>query len=275
MFMPLFEDLEKTLLKAELKLNFKVYLSLLIFCSLIATAVVTTLVPFLSYSVFHVSLVPAMLFGVGSGMFTGAASVFGFYFYPVYRADAHKREVDDELPFAVGYMSVLSSAGVNVERIFESLTALEKPLAVSVETREFVRGIKLFGLDAVTSLQKTAERTPSERLRELLEGIVSTMHSGSNMTVYLRLKFKTLMRLKKHSLKKFSDTLSVLAEVYVALLLTGPLLFIIMLSVMSMLGAGTIGPFSTDLLLNLITYVGIPACALVFLVVLDALMPKW
>lgn len=83
------------------------------------------------------------------------------------------------------------------------------------------------------------------------------------------------MKLKRISLKKYSDTLSMLAEFYVALLLTGPLMLIIMLSVMAMLGGGTIGIFSPDLLLNLLTYLGIPLGAIVFLILLDATSPKW
>jgi hypothetical protein len=61
----------------------------------------------------------------------------------------------------------------------------------------------------------------------------------------------------------------------VALLLTAPLLLVIMLSVMSMLGGGTIGMFSSDLLLNLMTYIGIPVAAIIFLVILDSATPKW
>jgi pilus assembly protein TadC len=66
-----------------------------------------------------------------------------------------------------------------------------------------------------------------------------------------------------------------LAEFYVTLLLTGPLLLIIMLAVMSMLGGGNLGLLSPDLLLSLVTYLGIPLGAIVFLVILDAITPTW
>jgi hypothetical protein len=83
------------------------------------------------------------------------------------------------------------------------------------------------------------------------------------------------MKLKRTSLKKFSDTLSLLSEFYVALLLTGPLLIVIMLSVMAMLNQGNLGLLSPDLLLSLITYVGLPMGSVIFLIILDALTPKW
>jgi len=83
------------------------------------------------------------------------------------------------------------------------------------------------------------------------------------------------MKLRRVTLKKYSDSLAVLSEVYVALLLTGPLLLVIMLSVMSVLGGGGLGIFSSDLLLSLLTYIGIPVCAVIFLIILDSTSPKW
>ena len=105
--------------------------------------------------------------------------------------------------------------------------------------------------------------------------MISTIHTGGNLGAFLREKFKSHMKLKRVTLKKQADSLSVLSEIYVALLLTGPLLFIIMLSVMSVLGGGGFAGLSSELLLSLLTYIGIPICALIFLIILDSNSPKW
>ena len=127
----------------------------------------------------------------------------------------------------------------------------------------------------ISALEETSKRTGSERFREMIQGFISTIHSGGDLAVYLREKSMQYMRLKRISLKKYSDTLSMLAEAYVALLLTGPLMFIIMLTVMAMLGGGTLAMLSPELLLTLLTYLGIPIGAIVFLIILDATSPKW
>jgi len=44
---------------------------------------------------------------------------------------------------------------------------------------------------------------------------------------------------------------------------------------MAMLGGGGFGILSPDLMLELLTYVGIPLGAIAFLVILDAVSPKW
>jgi len=274
-FLPLFRDLDQALLKSGLKANFKAYVSLTLIASFAIAVPVGVATGLVLFFFFQMPLMTVILFGVGIGLVTWVFSVGGFYLYPVYRADKHKRDLDDELPFTTGYMSILASAGVSPEKIFQSLANLSAPLAASTEAKEMLKNINLFGLDIISALEKVSAVTPSERLQETFEGMISTIHTGGNLGAYLRERFKTHMRLKHVSLKKYADSLSVMSEVYVALLLTAPLLLIIMLSVMSMLGGGTIGMFSSDLLLNLMTYIAIPVAAIIFLLIVDSMTPKW
>jgi flagellar protein FlaJ len=273
-FVPLFKDLDQNLLRSGLKTNFKAYVSLTVLASLVITLSVGVVASLLFF-VFSVPFWSALLFGVGAALFTSASSVIGFYLYPIYRADKHKRELEDELPFTTGYMSILASAGVSPEKMFHSLATLSVPLAASSEARDVVQNVSLFGMDIISALEKASSRTPSQKLRDMIEGMISTIHTGGNLGGFLRERFKTHMKLKRVSLKKFADSLSVLSEIYVALLLTGPLLFIIMLSVMSVLGGGSLMGLSSDLLLSLLTYIGVPVCAMIFLLILDSTSPKW
>ena len=273
--LPLFEDLGLNLRKAGLKVNFKAYLSLTLFATILTSVTALISIPCLLAFAFNIPFFPAVLFGVSGGLFAVAFSIIGFYFYPIYRADKLKREVEDELPFTTGYMAILASAGVSPEKIFYSISNLSLPLTVSEEAKDIVRDVNLFGLDIISALEKTSKRTPSERFREMLEGFISTIHSGGNLAAYLREKSGQYMNLKRISLQKFSDTLSVLSEFYVSLLITGPLLMVIMLAVMAMLGGGNLGGLGPDLLLNLLTYLGIPLGSVIFLIILDAVSPKW
>jgi flagellar protein FlaJ len=273
--MSLFKDLDSKLRKSGLRFSFKAYVSLTIFTTGLICVASVTLIPSLLFLFLGVPLLPAVLFGVGGSFFTLAFSILGFYIYPIYRADTIRRELENELPFTTGYMAVLASAGVSPEKIFYSLSHLNARLAVTAESKDIVRDVNLFGSDIISALEETSERTPSKRFRETIEGVITTIHSGGNLAAYLREKSREYMRLKRINLKKYSDTLSMLSEVYVTLLLTGPLFFVIMLVVMSMLGGGEFFVFSPDLLLELLTYIGIPVGAITFLVILDAMAPKW
>lgn len=274
-FLPLFKDLDSNLQKSGLKINFKAYVSLTVFATILVSISILALVPSLLIFIFNVPILPAIFFGVGGSLFTFAFSTIGFYVYPIYRADAVKRELEDELPFTTGYMAILTSAGVSPEKIFQSLSNLSVPLAVSAEAKDVVRDVNLFGSDIISALEAMSNRTPSERFREMIEGFISSIHSGGNLAAYLREKSRHYMKLKRLGLKKYSDTLSMLSEFYVALLLTGPLFLVIMLAVMAMLGGGNLGMLSPDLLLSLLTYMGIPLGAIIFLIILDTVSPKW
>jgi pilus assembly protein TadC len=168
-FMPLFKDLDQTLLKSGLKVNFKAYVSLTILSSLLVTVAVAVALPLTLILVSGMSVASALLFGFGGAMFAFALTVIGFYLYPVYCADKHRRELDDELPFTSGYMAILASAGVSPEKIFSSLSNLDVPLAASAEAKEVITNINLFGLDVISALEKVSRRTPSEKFRDTIE----------------------------------------------------------------------------------------------------------
>jgi flagellar protein FlaJ len=273
--LPLFRDLDSNLHSSGLKVTFKAYVSLTVFAAILISLATLVFVPSLLILAFKASTLAAILFGIGGSLFAFAFSIVGFYVYPIYRADKLRRELEDELPFTTGYMAILTSAGVSPEKIFYSLANLSVPLTVSAETKNVVRDVSLFGSDIISALEEASKRTSSERFREMLEGFISTIHSGGNLTAYLREKSRQYMKLKRISLHKFSDSLSMMSEFYVALLVTGPLLLVIMLAIMAMLGGSSLGILSPDLLLYMLTYLGIPLGSIMFLIVLDAVSPKW
>lgn len=273
--LPLFRDLDVNLQRAGLKVGFKAYVSLTLLATILVSFTTVALIPSLLFFAFRVPLLPSLMFGIGGGLFACAFTIIGFYVYPLYRADRIRRELEDELPFTTGYMAILTSAGVSPEKIFYSLSNLSMQLTVSQEAKDVARDVNLFGSDIISALEETSKRTPSERFREMLEGLISTIHSGGNLSAYLREKSRQYMKLKRINLRKFSDTLSTLSEFYVALLVTGPLLMVIMLAVMTMMGGGNLGALSPDLLLQILSYIGIPLGSIMFLIILDAVSPKW
>jgi flagellar protein FlaJ len=273
-FLPLFKDLDVNLKKSEMKINFKAYVSTVILASLLLSASVMVFVPVLLFFIFKLSLVLSLLFGVGVSLFAGALTVIGFYVYPTYQADSLKRDLEDELPFTTGYMSILAGAGVPPDFIWRSLAQIDSSLSISNVARNVVRDVELFGFDVISALETTSKRTPSERFKEMLEGFISVVYSGGNLVKYLRNRTQEYMKLKKIALKRFSDTLAVLAEFYVTLMVAGSLIFVVMLAVMSMLGGGGFGLLDSRLLLQLLTYIGLPVGSVVFLVILDMISPK-
>ena len=274
-FIPLFKDLDKNLERSEIKITFKAYVSLTILTSLAVSLLALILTPVISYFLFGLSIFPSLLFGLGISMFSGAFTVIAFYTYPIYKADSLKRKLEDELPFAAGYMAVLAGSGVTSDKIFKALARIDVPLAITEEAKRIVRDVELFGADLISALESASKRSPSEKFKQFLQGFIATIHSGGNLVAYLLDRSRYYMRLKKIAIRKFADTLSLLSEFYVAILVAGPLLFVIMLAVMAMLGGGEMGLLDPKLLLYLLTYIAIPVASIIFIIILDALSPRW
>jgi flagellar protein FlaJ len=171
-------------------------------------------------------------------------------------------------------MAILAGATVSPDRIFASLTNPRVSPRISVEARTVLRDTELFGFDILSALENLSKRTPSQKFKEMLEGFIGTAHSGGNLAGYLTNRSRQYMELRKIELRKFSNTLSVLGEFYVTLLVAAPLIFVVMLAVMGILGGGGTGLLDPKLLLNLLTYVGIPLGSLSFLMLLDMISPR-
>jgi len=273
-FFPLFIDLDSSLKKSGMKSNFKAYVSTAILTSLLLSVSTMLAVPALLFFIFKLSFFLALLFGAGLSLLAGAVTVMAFYAYPSYRSDNLKRALEDDLPFTAGYMSILAGAGVPPDFIWRSLAQIDDSLAISKVAKNVVRDVELFGFDVISALETLSSRTPSERFKELIEGFISVVHSGGNLVKYLRNQSRQYIKLKQIALKRFSDTLSVLAEFYVTLMVAGSLIFVVMLAVMAMLGGGGVGPLDSRLLLQLLTYIGLPIGSVIFLIIIDMTSPK-
>jgi len=271
---PLFKDMDTNLRKAGMRISFKAYVSLTTLITLLFSVSLLIFVPPLLIFILHLPFLSSMLFGIGVSLLTGAMTVAGFYVYPIYRADNLKRGLEDGLPFTTGYLAILAGAGVPLNKIFRSLACVNASLAVSSEARTVVRDMELFGFNVLSALEAASNRTPSVMFKELLEGFIATVHSGGDLTKYITDRSRQYMRLKRIALRRFSDTLGVLAEFYVTLLVAGSLILVVMLAVMAMLGGGGQGLFDPHLLLYLLTYLGIPIGSIVFLIVLDVIWPR-
>jgi len=272
-FLPLFKDVDLNLRKSGMKVNFKAYISLAVFTTLL-TFLGTFFTIFLALLfIFRLSLLSSSLFGIGVSLFAGASTLICFYIYPVYRADNFKRNMDTELPFSTGYMTILAGAGVSPEKMLRSLAQIDTSLAISKEAKTITRDVELFGYDIISALEASSKRTPSEQFKELLEGFIATIHSGGSQAKYFAERSRQYMKLEKIAMRRLSDTLGVLSEFYVTLLVAGPLMLVVMLAVMAMLGGGS-GLFNPQMLLYLLTYIGIPLGSIIFLILLDAVFPR-
>ena len=133
--------------------------------------------------------------------------------------------------------------------------------------------MKVFGLDVTSSLNDVIKHSPSEVFSKLLVGITNTLKTSGDLKGLLTFETERLLSMKREQLKKTLNTLLGLGEVYIAGVVMGPVTFIIMITILSVMGSVTFG-MSPIMQLNLLVFMGIPMICLVFSVILNSALPQ-
>jgi flagellar protein FlaJ len=187
-------------------------------------------------------------------MFAGMAYV-GQAVYPDYRAGERKRLIDRELPYAVNYIAAMASAGVVPSTLLRDLARERTYGEVSREVAWMVRDLDLLGLDLLTSIQRGIARSPSLRFQEFLQGAKTTILSGGDLKTYFVNKAEQYMAENRRTQKDFLDSLGIMAESYVTVVIAGPLFMMVMLSIMLVIGKS---PGSSEAFMFLLVFILLP-----------------
>ena len=270
---PKLGKLEKTIKQAMMPIPFEVYVSSMVFFSLIAgiCGVIIGLV-----ATQFISIQPAIvgyLLPPVAGM-TLMAMTFGILqIIPPMRVKNRSTKLLEEIPHFIGYMSTLATSGLSLEEIFKSIAKEETDEDIVKDARFITRNIEILGMDLITAVKDLINRTPPGPYSELLEGAIITSQSGGDLKEYFNATAKVQLEEKKMLLQKTKESLGSVAEIYTILLIVFPLLAVIMLSIMGIMSP-SLGGFDLLTLMNLLTFAVVPLSGVLMLVMMDTMVPK-
>ncbi|HRR88018.1 MAG TPA: secretion system protein, partial [Methanoculleus sp.] len=93
----------------------------------------------------------------------GGITYMIFIIYPGTLAGERRRNIDATLPYAVNYVTAMSSAGITPDEVFRSLGQSQIYGESAVEARYVTRETDFFGKDLLEALRAVAQATPSDR----------------------------------------------------------------------------------------------------------------
>jgi flagellar protein FlaJ len=170
---------------------------------------------------------------------------------------------------AVAYMYAMRRGGAQLMIIFHSLSEHSDIYGeVALEFRQIVRDADFFGYDMISAIHHLIETTPSEKLKNFLEDLLSIIESGGDMSEFLSMRVRLYQEEARFEQKQFLNFLSIVAESYVTLFVAGPLFLIIIMVIMGMIGTGAV------VQLSMITYAFIPIGSVIFILLLDIISVK-
>jgi flagellar protein FlaJ len=270
---PKLSKLEKTLKHAMMPIPFEVYVCSIVFFSIIAgviglaSGIVIALVINIQPVAFAFLLPIIICAGMAQGTF------FLLQMVPQITVKNRAARLLDELPHFIGYMATLATSGLSLEGIFKSIASENSEEEIVKDSKFITRNIDVMGMDLVTAINDLIKRSPPGPYADLLEGAIITVQSGGELKEYFIATGKVQLEEKKMALKKSTDSLGVMAEMYTILLIVFPLMSIIMLSIMAIMSPDLAG-FDLMTLMNLLTYVMVPFFGFLLLFMMDSMVPK-
>jgi len=282
-----YAELSKALLAARYPVTYDIYLSNAFFYSLIA-GVIGLVIGFISANILaQLGIIPinyrmlpylilehGRLFGTIFLSSMGFLTLFGitytvFYMYPFSIAGDRRREIDRMIPHAVHFMYALSKSGVGILNMIKSLANhVDTYGEIGKEMDFVVRNVEYFGKDLRRSLIELSETTPSHILRGFISGILTVIESGGDIQVFLAEKVEQYTEHARVEQKSFLETLGLLAEVYITIIVAAPLFFIIVQIIMLAMGSGSMT------MIYGVVYLMIPIGSVMFIYMIYVITPS-
>jgi flagellar protein FlaJ len=282
-------SLRNDLISARFKTPFEVYLSTAYVTSIVVGLVFALLIGIISW-VFQLPAlvkykgeVPDVIAGLSpysiilgtifitifSLLVFGGLTYLAFILYPGLEAGNRRRNIDASLPYAINYITSMSTAGITPAEVFRLLGSSPIYGQSAVEARYIAREIDIFGRDLIDALRLVSASTPSRRMKEFLQGTMASVSSGGNITEYFRTKAEQYALENRQTQKLFLETLALVSESYVTAMVAGTLFLIILQSIMSVLSGD-----NRPMFLYAVIYVMIPLGSIMFVIMISSMTPE-
>jgi len=199
----------------------------------------------------------------------GGLTYLVFMLYPGLEAGNRRRNIDASLPYAINYITSMSTAGITPAEVFRLLGSSKIYGQSAVEARYIAREIDIFGRDLIDALRLVSASTPSRRMKEFLQGTMASVASGGNITEYFRTKAEQYALENRQSQKMFLETLALVSESYVTAMVAGTLFLIILQSIMSVMSGD-----NNPMFLYAVIYIMIPLGSIMFVIMISSMTPE-
>jgi flagellar protein FlaJ len=261
------DDIARMIYQADIEMTPGLFLSLLG-----VTAVLSGLVMgLLATVVFVVPMSPfatdhPLPYVLGLSLVTPLLVGAGFPFYLSSQISNKKMDIEKNLPYALAFMSILSSSGTTPLDIIRRV-AREDYGHISREFSKVLFRVEILGEDAVSAMNALTNNTPSEIFREICIDITNLIYGGGGLSGYLSSKSKELMNLRRQTDKEFVESLGVFGEGYLGGVVMTLTLAILGIVITGALGV-EIGPLKPGEMFFMLIYVAVPVINILFLAML-------
>ncbi len=217
--------------------------------------------------------VGAIALGVTAGAAVASTVLLALVYYPYHVAKSRGEAIRSRLIYTLSYMAAIAAAGVIPERIFERVAEIDPSREVRREALRILRDVKMLGYDTIAALKNRMDTAPSPALQEFYSGLRNVIVTGGDLREYLSFYLRRLFKERSEELARLTSALATVSEIYITLLVAGPIIAIVMLSIMDIVG-GRVFDLPPTLLMLMFIFLFIPFSALAILIIVDMIMSR-
>jgi len=268
---PRFPKLRDQILKSSMYTSVDILLSMGLFFSLICVPVAIGGALILVHA--HLGLFALALIPVPIVPFIIIVSL------PKISAGSRSQALENELPYLIGYITVLAGGGISPFTTLKRVSKADNLFpAAAKEARRILMDIEIFGLDALSALERATRNTPNKTWSDFIGGYVAVLKTGGEAVSYLESKLKEIFAQSESKVRSGSEFIGTLAEAYIITTVVMGISLVILWATQNLLGgittggAGQLGG-STQIdptLIVLFSAMFVPVISLIFIVVIGS-----
>ncbi len=235
------QALDEALLKAHMKIRAEEYLAYVMTTTILMAVIGIVIgigVGIILMGFLGVAMIVRMIIAALAIVLLPMMAYFLLMGTPASKAKTRGRDIDKRLAAAMSFISAMASADVNIDVIFKELSRQKVYGEIAAEAAWITRDTELLGSDILSAIKAAARRSPSSKLQDFLQGVITTSTSGGQLKPYFLLKAEEYQKENKLALKSQMETLGMLAESFVTVVVAFPLFLVLIMAIMAIVGGG-------------------------------------
>ncbi|OYT50601.1 MAG: secretion system protein [Desulfurococcales archaeon ex4484_217_2] len=214
MVLAVFPNIPSLVRNANIRIYYEAYASFVGFLFIISTIIsIVSFILIILFTPIVTQLTIALV--VALVMLPPLMLVFFGQIFPRAIAASRGASMDQEVPYAVAYLTIMTTGGLSPHKAFERLS-----MAKTVFKRiSFIIVVKALGKDPITAFDDLAKRSPSDMFKDLLLGYAATIRVGGDLYDYLRRKVQGLFMDLVSKMRVAGDRMATILEAYLAIII--------------------------------------------------------
>jgi archaeal flagellar protein FlaJ len=202
---------------------------------------------------------------------------------PKISAGSRAQALENELPYLIGYITVLAGGGISPFTTLKRVSKADDLFpAAAKEARRILMDIEIFGLDALSALERASRNTPNKTWSDFIGGYVAVLKTGGDAVSYLEAKLKEIFAMSETRVRSGSEFIGTLAEAYIITTVVMGISLVILWATQNLLGGittGGVGGLGGATQINpslIVMFSGlfVPVISLIFIVVIGSAQVK-